>query len=70
VATPVTAPVLLTDAVDVLLLPHVPPLVALLREIEADKQTSFMPVIVPAFGSGFTVTICVSVAVPQLLVKE
>jgi hypothetical protein len=62
--------VLLTDAVDVLLLPHVPPLVALLREIEADKQTAFMPVIVPALGSGFTVTIWVSVAVPHTAVNE
>jgi hypothetical protein len=61
---------LLTVAIDVLLLPHVPPPVELLRVVDADKQTAFTPVIVPAFGSGFTVTIWVSVAVPQLLVNE
>jgi hypothetical protein len=61
---------LLTVAIDVLLLPHVPPLVALLRDIDADKQTSFRPVIIPALGNGFTVTIWVSVAVPHTAVNE
>jgi hypothetical protein len=66
----VTTPVPLTVAVDVLLLLHEPPPVELLRVIDADGQTAFTPVMVPALGKGFTVTIWVSVAVPQLLVKE
>jgi hypothetical protein len=69
-ATPVTTPVLLTVAVDVLLLPQVPPPVALLRDIEADKQTAFVPVIVPALGNGFTVTEKVSTEVPHVRVTE
>jgi hypothetical protein len=67
---PVTTPLVLTVAIDAEPLLQVPPVEALLSEILDDWQTTCNPVIVPAFGSGFTRTICVSVAVPQPLVTE
>jgi hypothetical protein len=67
---PVTTPPLLTVAIDAALLLQLPPVVALLKVMLDDWQTTCIPVIVPAFGSGFTRTIWVSVAAPQLLVTE
>jgi len=56
VATPVTTPV---DepivAVAVFADVHTPPLVALLRVVVLPEQTVAVPVMVPAFGIGFTV---------------
>src|SRR4029453_4143993 len=43
-----------------------PPPTELLNVMVLPVQTVDVPVIVPAFGSGLTVTICVSTAVPQL----
>ena len=55
-------------ATAVLLLVHAPPVVVLLNDVVAVAQTIAVPVIVPATGSGLTVTSIVAVAVPQLLV--
>lgn len=69
-AMPVTVPVALTLAIAALLVVHVPPEVALLSVVVALWQTVCVPVIVPALGTGTTVTSAVSLAVPQLLVTE
>ena len=53
--TPVTTPVLLTVATDVLLLLHTPPPLALLRCVVAPGHTVSEPVI--AAGAGFTIII-------------
>ena len=55
-------------ATAVLLLVHAPPVVVLLNDVVAVAQTIAVPVIVPATGSGLTVTFTVVVTVPQLLV--
>ena len=55
-------------ATPVLLLLHTPPALALLRVVVEDAQTVVVPVIVPAFGNGLTVTTAVVLATPQLLV--
>jgi hypothetical protein len=47
---------------------QVPPLVASLNVVMAEGHTTDMPVILPALGSGFTVTTVLDTAVPQLLV--
>ena len=66
--TPVTIPDMPIVATAVLLLLHVPPVVVLLNVVVAVAQTIAVPVMVPATGSGLTVTSIVAVAVPQLLV--
>ena len=67
-AAPVTVPVALTVATDVLLLLHVPPVIASTKvEVEA-TQIVEVPEIEPATGGAFTVIAFVVVAVPQ--VKE
>ena len=67
---PFTIPVVLTLATTMLLLLQLPPLVVLVSVIFDASQTVCVPSIVPAIGNGLTVTICVSVAVPQPLVIE
>jgi hypothetical protein len=64
---PVTTPVEDIDALPVLLL-HVPPGAASVRVTVELTQTAVGPLIVPALGNGFTVTIFVATAVPQTLV--
>ena len=67
-ATPVTMPVAEpTDAVAGAADDHVPPLTASPRVVVAASQTAAVPVIVPALGSGLTVTTLVVTAVPQEL---
>ena len=67
-AKPVTTPVLLTDATDVVLLLHTPPLVASVSVVVKPAQTVDVPVMVPALGVALTVTAFVAAAVPQVLV--
>ncbi len=54
-ATPLTMPVLLTAAIEVLLLLHVPPVLPSVNVITESTATALEPVIVPAAGNGFTV---------------
>jgi len=68
VAMPVTMPELPIAATPLLLLLQDPPEVVLLKAVAAPTQTAAEPVIVPAAGNGFTVTVVVANAVPQLLV--
>ena len=65
--TPVTTPRADTDALPELLLqpPNVP---VVLSVIVDATQTTFGPLIVPAFGNGLMVTTLVAAAVPQLFV--
>ena len=68
-AIPVTIPddepiVAIDGDIDV----HTPLPAPSLSVVEADGHTDGVPLILPAFGSGFTVTTTVAAAVPQLLV--
>ena len=66
---PVTTPVALTVATPVDTELHTPaPPVALLSVVVVVGHSVSRPVMVPATGNGFTVTIAVAAAVPQLLV--
>lgn len=66
VATPVTTPVLLlTVALAGVLLVHVPPDVASVRESAVPTHTAEPPEMIPAFGNGLTVKPVVAEAVPQ-----
>ena len=65
---PVTVPSVPTVALAVAPLAHVPPVAVVVSAVVAPTHTVAAPVIVPALGSGSTVTACVAVAVPQLLV--
>lgn len=67
-ATPITTPlVALIDATPGLLLLQVPPTLPLLvRVVDNPAQTVVVPLMVPASGSGFTVTRCVALDVPQI----
>ena len=65
---PATLPEASTVPTDEVTLLHAPPAAASVKAVCAPAQTTGVPVIVPAFGSGLTVTICVAAAVPQLLV--
>ena len=67
-AIPVTVPVALTVAIPVDTAVQVPPATASLRLVVVVGQIEKVPVMVPAFGEGFTVTTVVAAAVPQLLV--
>ena len=58
---PVTTPVLLTVAVPVALLLHIPPVAASVSVVVALSHTVAAPDIVPATGSGVTVTTKVTV---------
>ena len=67
-AAPVTLPVTRsTVATDVALLVQVPPETLLLKLILAPIHTEDAPLIVPAFGTGFTVTVADAVVDPQML---
>ena len=64
VTTPLTG---LTDAMAGLLLLQVPPTLPLLvRIVDKPAHTLVFPVNMPALASGFTVTKCVAVEVPQI----
>jgi hypothetical protein len=65
---PVTIPVVLAIAMPTAPVLQIPPLAELLNEVVLPAQTVAVPVMVPASGSGLTVTICVATAVPQLFV--
>src|ERR1017187_1625275 len=64
--TPVTIPAS-TEAL-VFVADHVPPIEPSVKVIDAAGQTVDKPLIIPAFGRGFTVTIFDAVTVPQELV--
>lgn len=66
--TPATSPDVLIVAIPVALLLQVPPEMPSLSKLVEVGHTISVPVIAPAFGSGFTVITCVAAAVPQLLV--
>ena len=59
---------LLTEAIAVLALLHVPPETLSDSGVVEPAQTVVVPEILPAIGNGFTVTVAVALAVPQLLV--
>jgi hypothetical protein len=63
---PDTTPVPLTVATDGTVLLHTPPVVASVRVTLPPVQTVLAPLMVPADGSGFTVTAAVAVSVQQL----
>ncbi len=65
---PVTTPVALTVATPVDTELHTPPAAASVKLVLVAGQSVRPPVIVPAFGAGFTVTTAVAATVPQLLV--
>ena len=70
-ATPLTTPLLFTVAKDVLLLLQVPPVVVSPKDVTAPVHTLAVPVMVlGAVGSGLTVTVAVTVVVPQVFVFE
>lgn len=71
VDTPVTTPAAVTVAMGLDALLHTPPGVPdVVSVICAPEQTLSKPDIVPAFGSGFTVTAWLVVNVPQLNVDD
>lgn len=65
--TPVTTPVEPTVATAGVTELQIPPVTASLSAVVAPGQTVAVPVIVPAFVEGLTVTIFVAAAVPQLV---
>ena len=66
-AIPVTFPLVLTVAIDELLLVQVPPVTVEVKAVDEETQTEDAPLNVPASGSGLTVTGSVAKSVPQLL---
>jgi hypothetical protein len=74
-AVPVVTPPTMPDKIPTvatggLLLVHVPPVAALVKEADVPGQRVVGPIIDPALGNPITVTIWVSTAVPQELVTE
>jgi len=72
-ATPAVTPVTMpeaepTEATEGSLLLHVPPGVASNNDMAAPWHTDVAPLIVATVGIGFTFSICVTKAVPQLFV--
>ena len=65
---PHAVPELVTVATEVLALLHKPPVAASAKEVDELAHNVVVPVMVPAAGKAFTVTIWVAVAVPQELV--
>lgn len=66
-ATPVTTPVAEpTVAIDVALLVQVPPAMLLLKLMVDATHTVEAPLMVPALGTGLTVTVADAVADPQV----
>ena len=71
VATPITTPPVLTVAVPVALLDHVPPNTESLSEVVAETQTVVVPVMAAGTaGNGLTVTVAIATAVLHTLVTE
>ena len=68
--TPVTMPDVPTVAMPVALQLHTPPVTTSLSVILPPGHTDDEPVIVPGLGNGFTVTVAVTVLVPQVLVTR
>ena len=68
IVPPVTTPALLTEAMAALELDHVPPLTASDKEVVKPGHTDVVPVMLPALGNAFTVSVYVVVAVPQAVV--
>ena len=68
--TPVTLPEPSTVAMDVLVLLQLPLEAPSVNEIDELTHNVAVPLIVPATGSGLTVTTCVAAAVLQLFVTE
>lgn len=68
--TPVTVPELFTEAMEALLVLHVPPLVVSTKTVLKPAQTDEAPVILPAEGAALTVIDLVATAVPQIPVTE
>ena len=64
---PVTVPPASTLAIELDTLLHAPPGAVSLRVVVASMHTDAVPVIVPALGRGFIVTVIVAAATPQLL---
>ena len=65
--TPLTRPVaLFTEATVGVALVQLPPLTVLARVVVAPTHTVVAPDMVPASGSGLTVTVAVAATVPQL----
>jgi len=66
VAIPVTDPPLVTVAIDVVLLVHVPPAAGSMSDILEPTQTVVGPVIDPAGGAVITVTVVVALQPPTV----
>ena len=64
---PVTLPDASTVPIEEVTLLHAPPDAPSFKAVLAPAQSTAGPVMVPALGNVFTVTICVAAAVPQLL---
>lgn len=70
VGLPVTIPVTpSTVAIDELAVCHVPPVPVVDNVAEAPAHTAAVPLIVPAFGEGLTVTTAVAIDVLQAFVE-
>ncbi len=67
---PLTMPVVPTVAIDEFDEDHEPPELVLLNVVVFSIHTTGVPVIEPASGSAFTVTINVADALPQLFTSE
>ena len=65
---PNTSPPELTVATKLLLHDQLPPVARLLNNEVVPAHSTGVPIMVPAFGNGFTVNSIVSTAVPQVLV--
>ena len=63
--TPHTLPVLVTVATRVLALLQAPPVAASVNDVEEPAHTMAVPLMVPAAGKAFAVTIWVAAVVPQ-----
>ena len=64
---PVTTPPDVIVAIEAAPVVHEPPLAVSVNVVDVPWQIVNVPVMVPAKGSGFTLTIMVSNSVPQLL---
>ena len=67
---PVTTPEELIVAIAVVLLLHVPPAVISLSAVVAPPAQTFVIPVIPAgvIGNGFTVSVIITEALPQLLI--
>lgn len=66
---PETLPAELTVAIELALLPHVPPAILLLKLMKELTQTAEGPLMVPASASGLTVIFADADAVPHPVVR-